>query len=51
MKIVLSANDIQLLIQRLAYQIIENTRLGDDIIVIGMQPRGIYFSDRLVAAL
>lgn len=51
MKIVLSANDIQLLIQRLAYQIIENSLLGNEIIIIGMQPRGIYFSDRLVAAL
>ncbi|MFY7965461.1 MAG: bifunctional pyr operon transcriptional regulator/uracil phosphoribosyltransferase PyrR [Chitinophagaceae bacterium] len=51
MKVVLSANDIQLTIKRLCYQIIENTNAQDEIIIIGMQPRGVYFSDRLVDSL
>ncbi|WP_460687839.1 bifunctional pyr operon transcriptional regulator/uracil phosphoribosyltransferase PyrR [Niabella aquatica] len=47
MKSILNARDIAITIKRLAQQIVENQVNGADIILIGLQPRGIYLSDRI----
>ncbi|HMR83929.1 MAG TPA: bifunctional pyr operon transcriptional regulator/uracil phosphoribosyltransferase PyrR [Niabella sp.] len=47
MKSILNTQDIAITIKRLAQQIIENQANGADIILIGLQPRGIYLSDRI----
>ncbi|MCY7420724.1 MAG: bifunctional pyr operon transcriptional regulator/uracil phosphoribosyltransferase PyrR [Chitinophagaceae bacterium] len=51
MKTILTEHQISLTIQRLAYQILENNINLDDTVVIGMQPRGIFLSDKIVLAL
>ena len=51
MKTVLSAIEIKLLIKRLAFQLFENSISDDEIIIIGIQPRGVFFSDKLVDCL
>ena len=38
-------------IQRLAHQMLENKQDLDNTVIIGLQPRGIFLSDRIVAAL
>lgn len=38
-------------IQRLAHQMLENNQDLDKTVIIGLQPRGIFLSDRIVAAL
>jgi pyrimidine operon attenuation protein/uracil phosphoribosyltransferase len=48
MKNILTQSDIELIIKRLALQIIENTAINDEIFIVGMQPRGVFFSDKLV---
>ncbi len=48
MKTVLFSKDIELLIKRLAYQIIENTAKDEETIIIGIQPRGVFFSNKVV---
>jgi len=48
LKILLSSSDIQLTINRLCYQILEASNNDSEIIIIGIQPRGIFFSDRIV---
>ncbi|HEY2649518.1 MAG TPA: bifunctional pyr operon transcriptional regulator/uracil phosphoribosyltransferase PyrR [Puia sp.] len=35
-------------IQRLSHQLLENHLTYDDLVIIGIQPRGIFFSDRIV---
>jgi len=47
MKTVLFSKDIELLIKRLAYQIIENTAKDEETIIIGIQPRGVFFSNKV----
>ena len=47
MKTILTAVDIELIIKRLALQIVENTDLDSEIFIVGMQPRGVFFSDKL----
>lgn len=47
MKSILNTQDIAITIKRLAQQIVENQVNGADIILIGLQPRGIYLSDRI----
>lgn len=51
MKTILSAAQIDITIKRLAHQILENHPGFKDTVIIGIQPRGIYLSDRLVDAL
>ncbi len=48
MKTILTEIDIELIIKRLALQIVENTALETEIYIVGMQPRGVFFSDKLV---
>lgn len=51
MKTILSAEQMDLSIQRLAHQMLENNQDLDNTVIIGLQPRGIFLSDRIVAAL
>lgn len=51
MKIILTEQQIYLTIQRLAHQILENHLDLQDTVIIGLQPRGIYVSDKLVEEL
>ena len=51
MRSLLSQQQIDLTIQRLAHQLTENNIGDHDTVVIGIQPRGVYLSDRLVSAL
>ena len=48
MKSLLNGQQIQLTIKRLANQILENHVEFDHTVLIGIQPRGIYLSDRVV---
>ncbi len=51
MKTILTQQQVNLTIQRLAHQLLENHLQLTDTVLIGIQPRGVYFSDRIVAAL
>jgi pyrimidine operon attenuation protein/uracil phosphoribosyltransferase len=51
LKSILNQQQIQLTIKRLANQIIEDHIDLHQTVLIGIQPRGIYFSDRLVAEI
>ncbi|MFN2458826.1 MAG: bifunctional pyr operon transcriptional regulator/uracil phosphoribosyltransferase PyrR [Chitinophagaceae bacterium] len=48
MKSILNAQQISLTVKRLANQIIENNAGLENIVLIGLQPRGVYLSDRIV---
>lgn len=48
MKIILTEHQIELTIKRLAHQVLENHVDFSDTVVIGLQPRGIYLSDKIV---
>lgn len=51
LKSILSQQQFQLTIKRLAHQIVENNSNLIDTVIIGLQPRGIYLSDRIVQEL
>ncbi len=51
LKAILTEQQVALSIKRLAHQIMENHWQLKDTVFIGMQPRGIYFSDRVVDEL
>ena len=48
MKTILNEQQLGITIQRLGHQILENHLDLTKAVIIGIQPRGIYFSDRLV---
>lgn len=48
MKTILTEEQLDITIQRLSHQLLENQLRYDDIAIIGIQPRGIFFSDRIV---
>ncbi|HXB45950.1 MAG TPA: hypothetical protein VNV85_17920, partial [Puia sp.] len=48
MKTILSEQQLAITIQRLSNQLFENHLDLNDTVLIGIQPRGIYFSDRIV---
>lgn len=48
MKILLNSEQINLAIRRLASQVLENHSSLEDTALIGIQPRGIFLSDRIV---
>lgn len=50
-KTILSNEQLQLTIQRLSHQLIENHFPFTDTVIIGLQPRGVFLADRIVAAL
>ncbi len=51
MKTILTEQQISLTIQRLAHQIIEHHLDLKETVIIGLQPRGIYVSDKIVEQL
>lgn len=51
MKTVLTEQQLAITIQRLSQQILENHIDLENTVLIGIQPRGIYLSDRIVAQL
>ncbi len=48
MKTLLTADQVNLTIKRLAHQVLENHVQLDNTVLIGLQPRGIFLSDRIV---
>lgn len=48
MKTILSQHQVALSIKRLAHQILENHIHLEDTVLIGLQPRGIFLSDKIV---
>ena len=51
MKSILNQQQIELTVKRLANQILENHVVLKNTVIIGLQPRGIYLSDRIVKEL
>jgi pyrimidine operon attenuation protein / uracil phosphoribosyltransferase len=51
LKTILSEQQISLTIQRLAHQILEDHLDMQETVIIGLQPRGIYVSDKIVDEL
>jgi pyrimidine operon attenuation protein / uracil phosphoribosyltransferase len=48
LKTILTEEQLDITIQRLSHQLLENQVRYDNIAIIGIQPRGIFFSDRIV---
>lgn len=48
MKVILSGSQLAITIRRLAHQVLENHDQLKNTVLIGIQPRGVYLSDRLV---
>ena len=48
MKPILSSNHLDITIKRLAHQILENNTDIGNTVIIGLQPRGVFLSDRIV---
>lgn len=51
MKTVLTAEQIELTIKRLAHQLLENHIQLNNTVIIGLQPRGIFLSDRIIESI
>jgi pyrimidine operon attenuation protein / uracil phosphoribosyltransferase len=51
MNLLIAKQQLQLIINRLAQQLIENEDNLKDIIFIGLQPRGVYVSDKIIAQI
>ena len=51
MKTILTADEIQLIIKRLALQLIETASAENEITIIGLQPRGVLFSDKIIECI
>lgn len=51
MKTILNEQQLAITIQRLTHQLLENHIHLENTVLIGIQPRGIYFSDRIVQQL
>lgn len=51
MKTILTEEQLAITVLRLSHQLLENQLRFDDIAIIGIQPRGIFFSDRIVAQI
>jgi pyrimidine operon attenuation protein/uracil phosphoribosyltransferase len=48
LKTILTEEQLSITIQRLSHQLMENQLRYDEVVIIGIQPRGIFFSDRMV---
>jgi pyrimidine operon attenuation protein/uracil phosphoribosyltransferase len=48
LKTILTEQQLDITILRLCHQLLENRLQFDDLVLIGIQPRGIFFSDRIV---
>jgi pyrimidine operon attenuation protein/uracil phosphoribosyltransferase len=51
LKSILSEQQLALTVKRLAHQMLENHIQLENTVIIGLQPRGIFLSDRIVAEL
>lgn len=51
MKSILTEKQVNLSLKRLAHQILENHLELENTVIIGMQPRGIFVSDRIVSEI
>jgi pyrimidine operon attenuation protein/uracil phosphoribosyltransferase len=51
LKTILSEQQLALTVKRLAHQVLENNLQLTDTVIIGLQPRGIFLSDRIVNEL
>ena len=51
LKTILSAAQLSLTVKRLAHQVLENNLSLADTVIIGLQPRGVFLSDRIVNEL
>lgn len=51
MKLILNEQQLAITIKRLANQVLENHLHLDNTVLIGIQPRGIYVSDRIVSEI
>lgn len=51
MKTLFTHEQLTITIQRLAHQIVEQIDVYEDVVIIGIQPRGIHLSDRVVQAI
>ena len=51
LKLILTEKQIQLTVKRLAHQVLENHLNLENTVLIGIQPRGIFLSDRIVNEL
>ncbi|MEO6683516.1 MAG: bifunctional pyr operon transcriptional regulator/uracil phosphoribosyltransferase PyrR [Ginsengibacter sp.] len=51
MKTLLNKYQLQITIERLAYQIIENFEDLSEVVIIGLQPRGIFLANKIVDQL
>ena len=51
LKTILNEQQLALTIQRLSHQVLENHLDLNNTVLIGIQPRGIYFSDRMAAQI
>jgi pyrimidine operon attenuation protein/uracil phosphoribosyltransferase len=51
LKTILNEQQLEITIQRLTHQLLENHLNLENTVLIGIQPRGIYFSDRIVQQL
>lgn len=51
MKTILDKYQLQITIERLAYQLVENYSDLSSLVIIGIQPRGIYLSDKIFEQL
>ena len=51
MKIILNKEKLNLTIQRLAHQVVEDLSTLDDVVFIGLQPRGVFFAERMIACV
>jgi len=50
-KLLLSSDLIKLTIQRLCHQLIENHKDFSDSVILGLQPRGVFFAEKIKIAL
>ena len=51
MKIILDKQQLKFTIQRLAHQLIEDNEDLNNIVFIGLQPRGVFFADQIIDQL
>jgi pyrimidine operon attenuation protein/uracil phosphoribosyltransferase len=48
LKTILTEKELEITVQRLSHQLLENHLSYQDLVIIGIQPRGIFFSDRII---
>lgn len=51
MKVLLDHNQLNITLRRLAHQLVENHLNFEDTVLIGVQPRGVWLSDRIAAGV